>query len=66
MSEKTIGTAIQRSTGVHVYEPNGNLIRVIPPGGTLVGFTGTSVSVLRSTGTHVYGVDGNTLSVIPK
>jgi len=65
MSDKTIGTAVQRSTGVHVYDPQGNLIRVIPSGGTLVGFTSSTVSVKRSTGTHVYDTKGNTVSVIP-
>jgi len=65
VSDKAIATAVQRSTGVHVYDSKGNTIRVIPSGGTLVGFTGTTVSVKRSTGTHIYDVNGNTLSVIP-
>jgi cytochrome oxidase Cu insertion factor (SCO1/SenC/PrrC family) len=65
---KVIATAVQRSSGVYVYNDKGSIIATLNGGSGpkdgLVGYTGTTVSVRRGSTIYVYNANGNIISTV--
>ena len=55
-----ISTAVQRGSSVYVYNEKNSLIFTTP--GTLMGFTGSTVSVKKSSSIYVYNEKGSLMA----
>lgn len=65
---KVIATAVQRSTGIYVYNEKGTIIATLNGGSGpkdgLVGYTGSTVSVRRGSTIFVYNANGRIISTV--